>query len=599
MKKQISFFFLFLCLLISTNKCSGQWVQNYSGLNILNFTHNGGYIYAAKREPDFGIYRSTNGGLNWEYISSNPSWPISLATFAGNIFVGTYNNGVYWSSNNGVNWNQTSLNNQRIHDIEVDSINSRMYAATYFSGVLISTNNGFNWSQSSLLDTVNVVTTKNNIVYAGKFLRGLSISTNYGNNWTQSYINNFSVFAIGASGNYVYLGRYDYPSTTGGIYISSNNGANFSQGTIPNGVNAITAFDNYVFAGTTVGEVYLSTNYGSTWTLRNEGLIGQPQRIYSLYIYGSKMLLGTENIGIWSRNISELITGLNSPTLISPSNNSTEISLTPTLVWNTVSGATGYKVKISMDSTFTTLTDSSTVTTNQYSIPSGKLSYNQKYYWKIAGYNAYGVGQYSIVWSFTTLNPLPLQVTLLSPSNGSSNVTLTPTLFWNTSTNSTNYRVQVSPSNTFSYIVDSATVSTNQRTIPSGKLNIATTYYWRVQGINSFGNGPWSTVWSFFTVITGVNQLGTEIPKEYFVGNNYPNPFNPTTRIKYGLPKEGNVKLVIYDMLGKEVKTIINETQKPGVYEATFDASSFPSGVYFYRIVTNDFVQTRRMVLVK
>ena len=104
---------------------------------------------------------------------------------------------------------------------------------------------------------------------------------------------------------------------------------------------------------------------------------------------------------------------------------------------------------------------------------------------------------------------------------------------------------------------------------------------------------------SQYDVSIGITKIETEIPKEYFVGNNYPNPFNPTTRIKYGIPKEGNVKLVIYDMLGRELKTIINETQKPGVYEATFDASSFPSGVYFYRIITNDFIQTRRMVLLK
>ncbi len=312
-----------------------------------------------------------------------------------------------------------------------------------------------------------------------------------------------------------------------------------------------------------------------------------------------------DDIRIYNRALSqsEIIMLYNQvpsqPTLISPSNNSLDISLTPTLVWNTISGATGYKVKVSTDSTFTTITDSSTVTTNQYSIPSGKLNYNQKYYWKIAGYNAYGVGQYSVIWNFTTLNPLPLLVTLLSPSNGSSNVTLTPTLFWNTSTNSSNYRVQVSPSNTFSYIVDSATVSTNQRTIPSGKLNVATTYYWRVQGANSYGTGPWSSIWNFFTIITGISQIGTEIPKEFKLYENYPNPFNPTTSIKYDIANSSFVKLKVYDVIGKEVESLVNGNLQAGKYEATFNGGNYSSGMYFAKIEAGSYMHIIKLVMIK
>ena len=196
-------------------------------------------------------------------------------------------------------------------------------------------------------------------------------------------------------------------------------------------------------------------------------------------------------------------------------------------------------------------------------------------------------------------SPVPFAPILVSPSNGSSNVTLTPTLFWNTSTNSTNYRVQVSPSNTFSYIVDSATLSTNQRTIPSGKLNPATTYYWRVQGVNSFGNGPWSTAWSFFTVITGISQLGTEIPKEFKLYENYPNPFNPTTKIKFDLQKASQTAITIYDITGKEVETLINENLSAGKYELQWDGINKSSGVYFYRINTNEFTDIKRMILIK
>ena len=287
------------------------------------------------------------------------------------------------------------------------------------------------------------------------------------------------------------------------------------------------------------------------------------------------------------------------PVLISPLNNSTGLSLTPTLVWNTVPTATAYKVIVSTDSTFTIVTDSASVTNNQYTIPSGKLSFDTKYYWKVAGYNTYGVGPYSNIWKFTTLNPYPLQVTLFSPSNNSIDVNLTPTLFWNTATGATHYKVLVSSMITFGFIVDSATVSTNQRQIPAGKLNYNSTYYWKVCGINSFGSGPWSDVWNFSTIISGIKQISNEIPKEYKLYNNYPNPFNPMTKIRYDLPKGGIIKFVIYDLLGREIETLLNEKHSAGTYEVSFDASNYPSGVYYYKLTTDEFSETRKMILLK
>jgi hypothetical protein len=287
------------------------------------------------------------------------------------------------------------------------------------------------------------------------------------------------------------------------------------------------------------------------------------------------------------------------PNLISPMNNSIGLSLTPTLVWSTVFGATGYKIKISTDSTFTNVTDSATVTNNQYTIPSGKLNYNTKYYWKAAGYNSYVVGPYSTMWNFTTINPFPLQVNLFSPANNSIDVNLTPTLFWFTATGATQYKVLVSPMITFGFIIDSAIVTTNQRQIPAGKLNYNSTYYWKVCGINSFGSGPWSDVWNFSTILSGINQIGNEIPKEYKLYNNYPNPFNPVTRIRYDLPKGGIIKFVIYDLLGREIETLINEKHSAGTFEILFDASNYTSGIYYYRLTTDEFSDTRKMTLLK
>lgn len=101
------------------------------------------------------------------------------------------------------------------------------------------------------------------------------------------------------------------------------------------------------------------------------------------------------------------------------------------------------------------------------------------------------------------------------------------------------------------------------------------------------------------SVINGFIQNGAEIPSKYFLEQNYPNPFNPATNIKFGLPKAGNVKLVVLDILGKEVATLSDGNFNAGEYSADFDASSLSSGVYFYKLIAEDFTQTKKMLLVK
>ncbi len=91
---------------------------------------------------------------------------------------------------------------------------------------------------------------------------------------------------------------------------------------------------------------------------------------------------------------------------------------------------------------------------------------------------------------------------------------------------------------------------------------------------------------------------GTDVA-EYSLQQNYPNPFNPTTVINYQIPKDGLVTLKVYDVLGREVATLINEHQQAGRYNINFDASNLPSGVYIYQIRAGDYNQSRKMLLIK
>jgi hypothetical protein len=104
--------------------------------------------------------------------------------------------------------------------------------------------------------------------------------------------------------------------------------------------------------------------------------------------------------------------------------------------------------------------------------------------------------------------------------------------------------------------------------------------------------------------IIGINYFSQNVSKIYSLSQNYPNPFNPQTKIKFDIPanvkgQTTNVKLVIYDLLGREVATLVNEELKPGSYEADWDGSNFSSGVYFYKIIAGDFFETKKMVLMK
>lgn len=99
--------------------------------------------------------------------------------------------------------------------------------------------------------------------------------------------------------------------------------------------------------------------------------------------------------------------------------------------------------------------------------------------------------------------------------------------------------------------------------------------------------------------ITGIGTQLTLTPDNYNLAQNFPNPFNPVTTINFSLPKTSKVSIKIYDVLGKELRTLVNETKPAGVYDISFDASSFSSGVYFYRIEADNFSDIKRMMLIK
>ncbi|MBN1633154.1 MAG: T9SS type A sorting domain-containing protein [Ignavibacteria bacterium] len=103
----------------------------------------------------------------------------------------------------------------------------------------------------------------------------------------------------------------------------------------------------------------------------------------------------------------------------------------------------------------------------------------------------------------------------------------------------------------------------------------------------------------FVGVPTSVTQIGNGVPTKFELKQNYPNPFNPVTNIRFDIPKTTDVRLVVYNSLGEEVKVLSEGVKSPGTYELRFDASNLSSGIYFYRLFAGNYIETKKMMVIK
>jgi len=133
------------------------------------------------------------------------------------------------------------------------------------------------------------------------------------------------------------------------------------------------------------------------------------------------------------------------------------------------------------------------------------------------------------------------------------------------------------------------------------RLRLQSAYTWTASVSDGLVSVASVDTFTFRTssTVTATGGLASDLPKEYALRQNYPNPFNPSTTISFDIPRQSHVKLVIYDVLGRQVRTLVDEEKVPGRYTVNFDASNLPSGVYLCRIAAGDFTQVRKMLVVK
>jgi len=113
-------------------------------------------------------------------------------------------------------------------------------------------------------------------------------------------------------------------------------------------------------------------------------------------------------------------------------------------------------------------------------------------------------------------------------------------------------------------------------------------------------NARHNGVFGDYDSIIGIKPISSQIQKQFSLNQNYPNPFNPTTKIRFSLPMAiQNVRLIIYDILGREVATLVNQTLQPGTYEVDWNETNYSSGVYFYKLTAGNFTDVKKMILMK
>jgi len=265
-----------------------------------------------------------------------------------------------------------------------------------------------------------------------------------------------------------------------------------------------------------------------------------------------------------------------------------------TMVWRRSGPAVErYWCEVSTDSLFSFASVDSMVVDTTHTVAG--LSIGARYWWRVRAYNRTGWGPFSEARTFETLS-LPDQALLLWPADGALVVRDTVEAMWEGCRPSvTRYWCEIATDSLFTFkSVDSTLADTchtfRQLTSP--------TYWWRVKACNAAGWGPFSEVRKFHVSITSVAQsLG--MPTEFSLRQNYPNPFNPETRIEFDIPAYSRVSLKVYNALGEEVATLIDGEFSPGRHGCAWNAGKTASGIYFYRLIWKDRVQTKKMVLIR
>ncbi|MDQ7816899.1 MAG: LamG-like jellyroll fold domain-containing protein [Melioribacteraceae bacterium] len=421
----------------------------------------------------------------------------------------------------------------------------------------------------------------------------------------------------------------------------SNGGTTGGGGNYDNGVNAtITAVPStgYSFVSWTENGVVVSTNSNYTFTVSgNRTLVANFEALpYTIttssnpvnggvttgggvYYYGNSAAVTanpsqyflftnwTESGNVVSSNSNYTFTVTNNKTLVAnfmtypnPPVLSTASNITQTsfrITWTASANTVKYFLDVAIDNQFNNILSNynNRDVGNVTSFMVTGVTANATFYCRLRAYNAIGFSGNSNVVAVTTLPNAPSAPVAITATD------LKETSFtakWNASSGATGYYLDIAIDGSFNSILSNYNNKDVGNVISYSVTGLATnfTYYYRVRAYNTGGtSGNSNTI--TVTIVTHVDE--DNLPAEFVLHQNYPNPFNPSTIIQFSIPKEIHVVLNVYNALGEIIAELLNRSLSPATYSIRFDATDLPNGIYFYKIQAGEFVQTKKMILMK
>jgi len=546
------------------------------------------------------VLKTTNSGANWTSQNIGSSLGLQCIYFVSPDlgWILGQNGTILCTTNGGTNWFAQSSGTSVIL-LLAQFLSPQVGFIVGYNGTILKTlNGGTNWTPQYTGTTTNLLSEYFINSQTG-FVSGngglILKTTNGGTNW--------NTIGTGTSAN---MGKIQFindntgwVSGTNGVILKTTNGGNnwfAQQSGVTSWLIDCTFIDlNTGWLSGSGGMILKTTNGGTNWYQQTTNVTSEFRSSFFVN-QNTGWVVGTNGTVVKTTNGGAVLP--TTPNLINPVNLSFVANTTPDMTWTTSLNANRYIIQISSTNTFTSITDSATVTATNYTVPGGKLSIGSSYYWRVRAANNSGYSGWSSVWMFTVYNSL-LSPILLYPLNATVVYTNSPLLDWEDCTGANNYIVQLSTSADFSTILDSATITSSSYLVAPGKLFPGIPYFWRAKARYASGDSPWSSVWYFNVEPDGIVTSGNTIPKEFKLYQNYPNPFNPSTKIKFDVAATDKISLRIYNTLGQVVEYVFKGSLSAGTYTFNWNAKNLNSGIYFIRMETCKYSFTKRMLLIK
>jgi photosystem II stability/assembly factor-like uncharacterized protein len=606
---------------LSTNG-GNDWQQIYLAIEDITAigTDLNGDIFVATNRTGINfsftkIFKTADHGLNWNEVYSSSEGLTSFEYSNNNIYVG-YANGILKSTNGGLSWSHINISGgSNCFDLEVDVLNNIFFIGG--GGVFKSTNDGDTWEYLGFDDLLplSIESDSDQYIYLGT-QNGVYISSDQGQSWYESSdgIQNQVIFSLKKISN----GELLCGTGGAGIYLSINNGESWNQIGLPE-IRIQTLFvnsQNIIYSGTQSAGIFKSTDKGDYWI--GSGLAGMKINTIAvnsnnimyaggepMTIANNKHLFFSSDSGInWSPldhpyvRINKILVTSQNIVFTATAGGGVYRSINNGLTWEQKnSGLTGSHIKsIALNSNYEIFAG-----TDYYGICK---STNNGNIWQQIGLPDYSINDieinsvgeiyvstYKHYQTFEIYKSTDDGVTWAKFNSGIPNVPVS------TLTKNDNDDIFAGTESDGVYILKKDSIIWSPANSGLTNLTISDLLIDLDGFVYAGTNG--SGVFISYNSTTGLQEETNIVPTSEALLSNYPNPFNPLTIIGFRLSRASNITLKIFDLLGNEISTLIDEYRIAGTHEFEFNASGLTSGVYFYQLKAGDYADTKKMILLK